>query len=42
MLVNEYGIASDRLTTKSFGSDEQVYTGKGQNDWNRIVIFKAN
>ena len=41
MLVNDYGIDADRLTAKSFGSDEQVYTGKGQNDWNRIVIFKA-
>lgn len=42
MLVNDYNIDANRLSTKSFGSDEQVYTGKGQNNWNRIVIFKAN
>ena len=37
-LVNEYGIAADRLTTQSFGSDVQEYPS--HNDWNRIVIFK--
>ena len=37
-LVNEYGIAADRLETKSFGSDVQEYPS--HNDWNRIVIFK--
>jgi len=37
-LVNTYGIAEDRLTTKAFGSDVQEYPSN--NDWNRIVIFK--
>ncbi len=37
-LVNTYGIAADRLTTKAFGSEVQEYPSN--NDWNRIVIFK--
>lgn len=38
-LVERYGIAADRLSTESFGSDKQPYE---TNNWNRIVIFEAN
>lgn len=36
MLTGEYGISSDRLSIKAYGSDTQPYP---ENDWNRIVIF---
>ena len=39
VLVNEYGIAPDRLTIKAYGSDVQPYD---TNNWNRIVIFQNN
>ncbi|MDE6397445.1 MAG: OmpA family protein, partial [Muribaculaceae bacterium] len=38
MLVNKYGISSDRLTTQAEGSNVQPYD---VNNWNRIVIFSV-
>lgn len=38
MLVNEYGINANRLTTAAKGSDVQPYN---VNNWNRIVVFSV-
>lgn len=38
VLVDQYGISSDRLIIKANGSDVQPYD---TNNWNRIVIFVA-
>lgn len=38
MLVNDYGISSDRLATDAEGSDTQIYD---VNNWNRIVVFSG-
>ena len=42
ILTKEYGVAADRLTMQAEGSATQVYLDKGQNDWNRIVIFSQD
>lgn len=42
ILTNSYGIPADRLSTKWEGSNEQLYTEKGQNNWNRIVVFSQD
>jgi outer membrane protein OmpA-like peptidoglycan-associated protein len=39
MLVNEYGINAERLSTQAFGSNVQPYD---TNNWNRIVIMENN
>lgn len=39
ILVDKYGISSDRLTIEAEGSDVQPYS---TNNWNRIVIFSEN
>jgi outer membrane protein OmpA-like peptidoglycan-associated protein len=38
ILVNKFGVSESRLTAKGLGSSEQPYDS---NNWNRVVIFKA-
>jgi outer membrane protein OmpA-like peptidoglycan-associated protein len=38
LLVNNFGVDANRLTTQGFGSSVQPYDS---NNWNRVVIFKA-
>lgn len=36
ILVNNYNISKDRITSHAYGSDQQVYEN---NDWNRVAVI---